>query len=51
MTGTANVLCAATLARGTTIIRGAAREPEIVDLCRFLCALGAEIEGRGPARS
>ena len=49
VTGTANVLCAATLARGTTIIEGAAIEPEIVDLGRFLNTLGARIEGLGTA--
>jgi UDP-N-acetylglucosamine 1-carboxyvinyltransferase len=47
VTGTANLLCAATLARGKTVIRGAAREPEIVDLGRFLNALGADITGLG----
>jgi UDP-N-acetylglucosamine 1-carboxyvinyltransferase len=47
VTGTANVLCAATLARGRTIITGAAREPEIVDLGRFLKQLGARIDGLG----
>jgi UDP-N-acetylglucosamine 1-carboxyvinyltransferase len=47
VTGTANVLCAATLARGTTIVEGAAIEPEIVDLARFLNSLGARIEGLG----
>ncbi len=47
VTGTANVLCAATLARGRSTILSAAREPEIVDLGRFLIALGAEIEGLG----
>ncbi|MCE9554353.1 MAG: UDP-N-acetylglucosamine 1-carboxyvinyltransferase [Planctomycetes bacterium] len=47
VTGTANVLCAATFARGTTIIDGAAREPEIVDLAEFLVKLGARIEGAG----
>ncbi len=46
-TGTANVLCAAVLAHGVSVIRGAAVEPEIVDLCRFLVALGAKIEGLG----
>jgi UDP-N-acetylglucosamine 1-carboxyvinyltransferase len=45
--GTANVLSAATLARGETLIHGAAVEPEIVDLGRFLTALGAKIEGVG----
>ncbi|HUY35595.1 MAG TPA: UDP-N-acetylglucosamine 1-carboxyvinyltransferase [Pirellulales bacterium] len=47
VTGTANVLCAATLARGRTIITGAAVEPEVVDLGRFLVTLGARIEGMG----
>jgi UDP-N-acetylglucosamine 1-carboxyvinyltransferase len=47
VTGTANILCAATLARGTTIIEGAAREPEIGDLAVFLTKLGAQIEGEG----
>ncbi len=45
VTGTANVMSAAVLARGTTTIRGAAVEPEIVDLGRFLLAMGAKIEG------
>lgn len=47
VTGTANVLSAATLARGRTLITGAAREPEIVDLGQFLQSLGARIEGLG----
>lgn len=47
VTGTANVMAAATLARGHTTIVGAAREPEIVDLGRFLIAMGARIEGLG----
>lgn len=47
VTGTANVMSAATLARGTTTILHAAREPEIVDLGRFLNRLGADIEGLG----
>ncbi|MCL6503662.1 MAG: UDP-N-acetylglucosamine 1-carboxyvinyltransferase, partial [Pirellulales bacterium] len=47
VTGTANVLCAAVLARGETVIRGAAREPEIVDLGHFLQGMGARIEGLG----
>ncbi len=45
--GTENVLMAATLARGTTTIRNAAREPEIVDLANFLNAMGARITGQG----
>ncbi|GAA0299369.1 UDP-N-acetylglucosamine 1-carboxyvinyltransferase [Rhodovulum strictum] len=44
---TENALMAATLARGTTEIRNAAREPEIVDLARCLRAMGARIEGEG----
>ena len=40
-------MSAAVLARGTTTIRGAAVEPEIVDLGRFLIAMGARIEGLG----
>lgn len=50
VTGTANVLCAATLARGTSVIDNAAREPEIVDLGEFLIALGARIAGLGTSR-
>ncbi|MEL6429940.1 MAG: UDP-N-acetylglucosamine 1-carboxyvinyltransferase [Planctomycetota bacterium] len=45
--GTANVVMAATLARGTTVIEGAACEPEVVDLCNCLRAMGAKIEGHG----
>ncbi|MDX6749472.1 UDP-N-acetylglucosamine 1-carboxyvinyltransferase [Geminicoccaceae bacterium 1502E] len=44
---TENTLMAASLARGTTRILGAAREPEIVDLARLLGAMGARIEGAG----
>lgn len=44
---TENLVMAATLADGTTIIDNAAREPEIVDLCRMLVAMGAAIEGIG----
>ncbi len=44
---TENALMAATLAKGTTEIRNAAREPEIVDLARCLRAMGARIEGEG----
>ncbi|MDR2576842.1 MAG: UDP-N-acetylglucosamine 1-carboxyvinyltransferase [Puniceicoccales bacterium] len=47
VTGTANILCAATLAKGTTILQNAAREPEVVDLCKFLQLMGAKIEGIG----
>jgi UDP-N-acetylglucosamine 1-carboxyvinyltransferase len=44
---TENVLMAATLAKGTTVLNNAAREPEIVDLARCLRAMGAQIEGEG----
>lgn len=44
---TANVLMAATLAEGTTVIKGAAREPHVKDLAEFLNAMGADIEGIG----
>ena len=48
--GTANVMSAACLAEGTTIIEGAACEPEISDLAHFLVACGARIEGIGSPR-
>ncbi len=44
---TENILMAATLADGTTVIENAAREPEVVDLANFLIAMGARIEGAG----
>ncbi len=47
VTGTANVLMAATLAEGTTVIENAAREPEVVDLGDCLVAMGADITGLG----
>jgi UDP-N-acetylglucosamine 1-carboxyvinyltransferase len=47
VTGTANVLSAAVLARGETTIAGAAVEPEVVDFGRLLVAMGAKIEGLG----
>ncbi|MBB1472724.1 MULTISPECIES: UDP-N-acetylglucosamine 1-carboxyvinyltransferase [unclassified Luteimonas] len=47
---TENVLMAATLALGTTVIDNAAREPEIVDLAACLRAMGADIEGEGTSR-
>ena len=47
---TENVLLAATLANGTTIIKNAAREPEIVDLAHCLQAMGAKIEGEGTSK-
>ena len=45
--GTENVLMAAVLAKGETILRNAAREPEITDLANFLNACGADISGQG----
>jgi UDP-N-acetylglucosamine 1-carboxyvinyltransferase len=44
---TENALMAATLARGTTVLRNAAAEPHVQDLCRLLIAMGARIEGAG----
>ena len=49
VTGTENLMMAATLAKGTTVIRNAAREPEVVDLALALNAAGANIEGAGTA--
>ncbi len=50
VTGTENLLMAATLAEGTTVLENAAREPEVVDLARCLIAMGARIEGAGTDR-
>jgi len=47
VTGTENIMMAATLAEGTTIIENAAREPEVVDLANCLVAMGARIRGQG----
>ncbi len=47
VTGTENLLMAACLAEGTTVIENAAREPEVSDLARCLVAMGADIEGIG----
>jgi len=47
VTGTENLMMAATLAEGATLIENAAREPEVVDLAKCLCAMGAKIEGAG----
>ncbi len=47
VTGTENLLMAACLAQGTTVIENAAREPEVVDLAGFLVKRGARIEGAG----
>ncbi len=50
VTGTENVLMAATLADGTTVLENAAMEPEVVDLAECLNTLGARIEGAGTSR-
>jgi UDP-N-acetylglucosamine 1-carboxyvinyltransferase len=47
VTGTENLVMAAALADGTTLIENAAREPEVVDLANFLNAMGAKIHGAG----
>ncbi|MEK6772246.1 MAG: UDP-N-acetylglucosamine 1-carboxyvinyltransferase [Pseudomonadota bacterium] len=47
VTGTENLMMAATLADGTTVIENAAREPEVVDLARLLNAMGARVRGAG----
>ena len=47
VTGTENLLMAAVLAQGETVIENAAREPEVTDLANFLIALGANIQGAG----
>jgi UDP-N-acetylglucosamine 1-carboxyvinyltransferase len=47
VTGTENLMMAAVLADGTTVLENAAREPEVVDLARCLIAMGAKIEGAG----
>src|SRR6516164_1347915 len=48
--GTDNVMMASVLAEGTTVIEGAAQEPEVVDLANFLNKMGAKIEGAGTRR-
>ena len=50
VTGTENLMMAATLAEGVTVIENAAREPEVVDLAACLNAMGAKIEGAGTDR-
>ncbi|HEU4842835.1 MAG TPA: UDP-N-acetylglucosamine 1-carboxyvinyltransferase [Burkholderiaceae bacterium] len=50
VTGTENLLMAATLAEGETILENAAREPEVTDLAHLLVAMGARIEGIGSDR-
>jgi len=47
VTGTENVVMAAVLAKGETVVANAASEPHVQDLCRFLVSLGADIEGIG----
>jgi UDP-N-acetylglucosamine 1-carboxyvinyltransferase len=47
VTGTENLMMAATLAEGETVIENAAREPEVVDLANFLISMGAKIRGAG----
>jgi UDP-N-acetylglucosamine 1-carboxyvinyltransferase len=47
VTGTENIMMAATLAEGQTVIENAAREPEVVDLAQCLRAMGADISGEG----
>ncbi|MGH8166424.1 MAG: UDP-N-acetylglucosamine 1-carboxyvinyltransferase, partial [Woeseiaceae bacterium] len=47
VTGTENLLMAAVLAKGETVLENAAREPEVVDLARFLSQMGAQITGAG----
>jgi UDP-N-acetylglucosamine 1-carboxyvinyltransferase len=49
--GTENLLLAASLAQGRTVLENAAREPEICDLAEFMNAMGAKISGHGPASS
>ena len=50
VTGTENLMMAAALAEGATVIENAAREPEVADLARLLTAMGARIEGAGTER-
>jgi UDP-N-acetylglucosamine 1-carboxyvinyltransferase len=50
VTGTENLLMAATLAEGRTVLENAAREPEVVDLAELLIKMGARIEGHGTDR-
>ncbi len=50
VTGTENLMMAAVLAEGTTVLENAAREPEVADLARLLVAMGARIDGAGTER-
>jgi len=49
VTGTENLMMAAVLAKGTTVLENAAREPEVVDLANYLNSMGADINGMGTA--
>ncbi len=50
VTGTENIMMAAVLAEGTTVINNAAKEPEVVDLAKMLKKMGADISGEGTSR-
>jgi len=50
VTGTENLLMAAVLAEGETVLENAAREPEVIDLANFLTGLGAKIQGAGSSK-
>src|SRR5262249_14032507 len=50
VTGTENLMMAAALAEGTTVLENAAREPEVADLGRLLTAMGAQVDGAGTER-
>ncbi|HRM50434.1 MAG TPA: UDP-N-acetylglucosamine 1-carboxyvinyltransferase, partial [Alicycliphilus sp.] len=50
VTGTENLLMAATLAEGETVLQNAAQEPEVTDLAEMLIKMGAKIEGHGTSR-
>ncbi len=50
VTGTENLMMAATLAEGVTVLENAAQEPEVIDLAEMLIAMGAQIEGQGTSR-
>jgi UDP-N-acetylglucosamine 1-carboxyvinyltransferase len=50
VTGTENVLCAAVLARGTSVLENCAQEPEVEDLAHCLVSMGAKIDGIGTSR-
>jgi len=47
VTGTENLMMAATLARGETVLENAAREPEVIDVANFLIGMGADVSGAG----